>query len=467
MVGLHEPKTQAAQTQHLWPAALEVRAIMKFMRRRARIIGLAGVLMMMPVAAYLAVTPAEYTASALVMVEPRRANIPGADFMLAETTGAAFVDSRVELLRSDRIPLALLKNGALAELDLADAGLTTRLLAALGLNDIERSQEDERRWMLETFRRRLQVRRVSGTQVLQISFRWSDRHKAAEIANAVAETFINDQLETKHHVDRKTGEWLEARITGVRKQAQEAEATVQAFKAQAELVNTKSGLLVEQQINEVSTQLTVLRAQESELRERLTWMERATDGNLMRVASTGVLKDERLADLQKQLAAASRRASDVKAKVGDAHPALVNLQAEMQQLEDEARDQLQRLASASRNDHAIAQSRVIALEASLSNLVERLKGANQDRAILADLESTARVHRSLHDRLLERLVSIAQQQAYPIAEGQVISPAAPPVRKSGPRGMFMLVASLFMGLGAGAAAGYVRDQLDSESMLSS
>lgn len=463
MMEPHEHKTQAGAAQHLWPAALEVRAIMKFARRRARMIGFAGGLAMTPVVAYLAFAPAEYTASALVMVEPRRANVPGSDSMLAEATGAAFVDSRVEVLRSDRIPLALHQKGLLQGLDLSgQAGLTGAMLAALGLADTQASPEDELRATLETFRARLDVRRIAGTQMLQISFRWTDRHKAAEIANALADSFINDQLESKHQSDRKTAQWLEARITSVRKQAQDAEAQAQAFRAQAELVGSGSGLLVEQQMQEVSSQLIALRAHASELQERLVWIERAQGGDFMQAASTGVLNDERIADLQRQLVATSRRASEIVEKVGDWHPAVSILQNQMQQIESEARSQLQRLAIVGRNDHAIAQARVVALEASLSDLVERIKSANQDRAVLVDLESGARVHRALHDRLLERLASISQQQAYPVAEGQVVSPASAPIRKSGPRSLFLLAASLLMGLGAGAAAGYIRDQLDAQ-----
>ena len=62
------------------------------------------------------------------------------------------------------------------------------------------------------------VNRIGLTYVIQIGFRSYNAEHAAEIANAVADAYIIDQLEAKYQATRRASVWLQDRIKELREQ---------------------------------------------------------------------------------------------------------------------------------------------------------------------------------------------------------------------------------------------------------
>ena len=77
----------------------------------------------------------------------------------------------------------------------------------------------------------LEVRRVGVSYALEISFRAFDPQQAANIANATADAFIREQLETKSEAAREGSAWMEQRIAELRRQMNVATQVAQEFRA--------------------------------------------------------------------------------------------------------------------------------------------------------------------------------------------------------------------------------------------
>ena len=77
---------------------------------------------------------------------------------------------------------------------------------------------------LTTFEARRKISRVSKTYVMEISFRSLDPGKAAQIANAISDAYIFDQLEAKYQSTRRASAWLQDRIKSLRADASAGEA---------------------------------------------------------------------------------------------------------------------------------------------------------------------------------------------------------------------------------------------------
>ena len=83
----------------------------------------------------------------------------------------------------------------------------------LGLSDIPKvsSQEESQRLAALSVQNHLNVRRVGVTYVLEIAYRSTDPEKAARIANAVADAYLLNQLETKYEATKRASVWLQER----------------------------------------------------------------------------------------------------------------------------------------------------------------------------------------------------------------------------------------------------------------
>ncbi len=77
----------------------------------------------------------------------------------------------------------------------------------------------------------MEVGRLGLSHVIEISYSSSDRDLAAKVANLIADSYIEDQLETRAETARQGSIWLEKRIDTLRQQMNEAGLRVKEFKA--------------------------------------------------------------------------------------------------------------------------------------------------------------------------------------------------------------------------------------------
>ena len=72
--------------------------------------------------------------------------------------------------------------------------------------------------------------------VINVSFASEDPNKAANIANAVADTYIATTLEAKFKSTKTVSQWLQDRLKELKEQAIEADRALQDYKIANNLV---------------------------------------------------------------------------------------------------------------------------------------------------------------------------------------------------------------------------------------
>ena len=100
----------------------------------------------------------------------------------------------------------------------------------------------------------LNVRRTGLSYAIDITVSFPDPARATEVANAIAEAYITDQVVNRSQAARLGGDWLQQRMVFLRSQMNAASAAVQVFKAghnytiprgsQVEKVDPGVGMLV-------------------------------------------------------------------------------------------------------------------------------------------------------------------------------------------------------------------------------
>src|SRR5207245_911073 len=138
-----------------------------------------------------------------------------------------------------------------------------------GSDAAPRSDFELTRQAVGTFRDRLGIKRSGLTYIIDISFQSLNPERAAQIANAVADAYVVDQLEAKYQATRRASTWLQERIQELRQEASTAEKAVLDFKKANNIVDTGGRLIGEQQLAELNSQLVLARANTAEARARL------------------------------------------------------------------------------------------------------------------------------------------------------------------------------------------------------
>lgn len=188
---------------------------------------------------YLVVTPAEYTATALLLIDPKTGALPSQQLRATDSNSeSAYVETQTEVLRSERIAREVITSQELTKLpefstsesQIAKVIASVRQLFA---KDNEKSLDasDPISGVIKQFRSRLDVKRNQSTYIIEISFRSPDPKLSAVIANAVVDAYIGLQLRQREESIRSTSQWLKQRVFELRGEATAAENALDQFRS--------------------------------------------------------------------------------------------------------------------------------------------------------------------------------------------------------------------------------------------
>ena len=173
---------------------------------------------------YTIITPPEYSASTLVILEPRRpfSSSPMTEAIPAQSNlDNSQVESQIQIVKSEQV-----LKFAFRELNLqsdpeyvgSPSGLSRLKSSVFGGGQSNLSIEKKEAMSFPVFADRVSVRRIGLSLVLEISFRSRSPARAASIANSITAAFIRDQIESKSLSMRRTGEWLQGKIDDIKEQ---------------------------------------------------------------------------------------------------------------------------------------------------------------------------------------------------------------------------------------------------------
>jgi polysaccharide biosynthesis transport protein len=427
------------------------------------------VLVIVPAAAiafgllYLLTTPAQYTATATLLIDSSTLRVlqnqqqqPQGDIPLDTIR----VGSQVEILASEQIALAVIKQLKLAD-DPEFVGTTP---------DASSKANRERRALDEFFGHR-SITRLERTNALNISYTAHSPLAAAKIANAIADAYISDQLEAKRLTASQASAWLQDRINELKAQVTSADRAVLAFKEKNNIVDfggtngaagagASSRLIGEQQLFELNSQLSTARAATSEAKARLERIEQVRKLDVGEAAVADTLRSEVITRLRNQFLDLSAREAILATKYGADHLSAISLRDQMEEIRRNIGAELGRMAASYQSDFEIAKAREENVERALANLVSEGQVTNRDRLGLAELESSAKIYHAIYDNFFQRYMEAIQQQSFPISDARVISSAIPPSRKSKPVGSLILTIAATMGIIMSLGIATLREAID-------
>jgi capsular exopolysaccharide synthesis family protein len=460
------PSLEPQQPPHGWATpidepGIDIKEIIGILKRRRWVI-ISCMLLVTTLATLIGLqqTP-RYTATALLMIEPRESRIVDVEqVMQGLGTDTATVDTQIKVLKSrdliERV-MAQLKlfddaefNAALRqddqELQLTYAGPWDRFLAwlpdewliASGLAEeplpMQLLQDEGfvAQAAIDNFDSRLQVRQEGRSYVIAVNFTSVSPGKAARIANAAADLYVKDQLDAKLAATAKASGWLGDRLDALREDVRLAEEAVEAYRQQHDLIDALGVSMFEQELADLSREASHARAELAEKRTRLQQIRgmRSRGESLDSVAE--VLNSMVIVNLRQQEAQLLRQESELRTYFGERHPRMQNLIAEKANLQEKIAVEVDRIIQNSENELQVLAGRVSSLEAE----VDALSGRNEEErglyVQLRELERQAQASRQLYEAFLQRFKETREQQDIIEADSRVISRAAAPDRPSTP-----------------------------------
>jgi succinoglycan biosynthesis transport protein ExoP len=462
-------------------------------RQRAVILGTVALCLLAAIA-YCATATRLYKAISQVQVQKESADGLGLDNANAQGAAGDALDANITLqtqaqvLQSDSLALQVIKQLNLEENKdfkpkWSPIGWALGLVAPAGVKDPSNASLDDspgrRTHLVKTFESRLQVKPISGTRLIEVSYLNPDPKVAAQVVNSLVQGLIEYNFETRHNATQEVSGWLSAQLGDLRKQSEDLQAKVVSLQHD-------SGVFTLGQVDNQGHEQTytpvldrlqqstsqVAQAQSARIMKGAVYeavksgdaeLISGLSGSAMAAASPGVANSMNLIQtLRGQEAAAQAQVETMSAKFGPGYPKLAEAQATLAGIQKSIKDESTRIATRAKNDYKIAESVENNARAEFNEEKQQANALNSKAIEYEMARQEAQQSRTLYQSLLGKVKEADVLAGLRSSNITLVDPARPASRPAKPNVLLFLAASLCGGLFLGVCGALVRDSTDTK-----
>jgi polysaccharide biosynthesis transport protein len=443
--------------------AFELRDIVQIARRRAPMLaggaGLGALLALFLVT----MTPAQYAATATLMVDSRQEKVLATDAVVSRfEPSSTAIASEAAIITAPSVLKRVVEG-----LDLRNdpdfrvvrrgpgmfGSIKDALLSRFASPQREAGSEglsEETIEIVDRLRKSLEVSASQYTNLIQVTAKSGSARKAARIANAVADAYLMQQIEGRYNATKRATDWLRERLEEQRVKLRHSEGRFEEFKAQMELVDKEGTTLEEKQLVRLNEELVLTRARTAEARAKYQGVKQQADGrNFDDQQLAEFVRSDMITQLRTQLAQVTRDEGSLSARFGYAHPAVLKARAEKKSLDSQIDQEVRRIVAFLKSEYDVASSREASLQASLQAATERASSQRSEYVQLRELQREAESDKVLYEAMLQRMKQATAQETWKATDFRVVAEAVPPLAPSQPKTKVLAAVGMMLGLGLG------------------
>jgi polysaccharide biosynthesis transport protein len=387
--------------------------------------------------------PKQYIATATVVVDQSRPD-PVAAAMYQGNPSPAFMATQVDVIKSERVALRVIR-----QLNLADSEERKArwMLATQGEGTLEA-------WLATGMLLALDVKPSRESNVVGVSYKADDRDRAALMANAFVQAYMDVSLELKVDPAKQYSTFFDNRSKELRANVERAQAKLSAYQREKGVIVASDGLLdVESaRLNELSTQLVALQG--------VVAGSTGRQGQVQSGAVQESINNPVVVGLRAEITRAEAKLQELTSRLGDNHPQVIEARANINSLRGRLDIEARRVAGGVGAVSNMNRQREVELRASLEAQrakVLKLRVAREEGMVLVrDLENAQRAYDAVLTRLNQSSLEsqVTQPNAYMLAQ------AVPPLFPSSPKIITNTALSFVIGLVLAIGAAIVLEMVD-------
>jgi capsular exopolysaccharide synthesis family protein len=300
--------------------------------------------------------------------------------------------------------------------------------------------------MVSAFIGRVSVQPVRGSRLVDVLFDSATGAFAAEAVNALAEEYVNANLEIKQMSTQNMLEWLDKELVGQQQKVQDSERGLAEYrdKQNALSLDDKQNIVLSRlnALNDAVTKAKSNRIQKESLFNQVKSLPPGSaPDTLPIIAGNAAIQNlkSKLADLQREKAKLSE-------KYGDKHPALQNVMASLQDAQRQLDLETSKALTSVRNEYESA----LLEEQTFSRSLDGAKGdavdLNRKSIDYGVMEREAKSNRQIYEALLQREKELRVSSNSRSNNVRIVDRAEVPKSPMAPTGRRTWLMSLAVGL---------------------
>lgn len=435
-------------------------------RRKWGILGLSFFITILVVVILYLTTPI-YGASVSMLIEQNRSKLAYIDDIYSsQNAEKSYYQTQAEILQSRAVMESVVDRLKLTKHPLfngpAHPSLFSRIKSVLGVGVSKSAAPDERKvreGVVSALSGMVLVESSKHSQIVRIVVESSDKELAAAVANAIAETYIDLDLEARYKMTQKATNWMNLRLVTLKGNLDKSERELQTYREQHNIIDTK-GLELGGATSQLGTALSNLAAARMARAQAQTNLEQVRRAKGNEASLPIVQRNALVSGLISAVADHERKVSELANRYGPQHPKLIQAQAELKQAKANLHAQVADVVSGFEREYEMARANEAAIAGSVAEAKQAIQGSNRKEYELTALEREVKTNRELYDMFMGQLKGTAAVGDMQTVVARVVDPAIVSDVPIKPRKLLIASFAFLVSLVLGVAAAFLLEYLD-------
>jgi uncharacterized protein involved in exopolysaccharide biosynthesis len=363
------------------------------------------------------------------------------------------LETQVKILQSDNLAMQVASN--VLSQSRGNAGPQENS-GAIVLGGPRPTDPAAQRALANEIKGNMKITTIPNTRMIEVHFLSPDPSLAAQVVNALATTFIEENFKTRYESIMQASDWLQRQLADLQMKVESSQEKLVAYQKQNEIlgIDEKQNIITSK-LDELNKELTVA---ESDRMQKEANYKLAQTGNpeLGSAQNSGSLIDKlrsQESDLKTQLA-------QLQTQFGPSYPKVREVSSQLAQTEQAIQQENTKIASRMQRDYLTAVQRESLLRSALEQQKQEANKLNE-RAIQYNLlKRDVETNRQLYEGLLQKLKEAGVAAGLKSSNIRVVDRAEVPRSPAKPDVPRNLALALVLGLCGGVGLAYLLEALD-------
>ncbi len=414
-----------------------------------------------------------YRATATILIESNKPKLVSIEEVYSQISNSsiAFYQTQAEILKSRELATRLVRHLKLAEHPALDPRKRPPPFWSEWLpegwferaNRAQPSAEGVEKTVVGSVMGGLSVVPVRNSQLIRISFESYDSDLSAMVPNALAELYIEADLEARLSMTRKATSWLTGQSADLRKKLTEAEQSLQQFRERERIIDAK-GLAqsgATKQLEDLQKSLNDARTRRAEAEVLYNQVSAVTQGKSQDSLESlpAIQRNPLVVQSKGQEVEAEKRQNEASRRYGAEHPRLIAAEADLKTARENLRKQIASVAQSVTRDFEVAKANEAVTERNFNAARGDIQNLNRKEFQLASLEREVATSRQFYDMFVQRFKETNLSGEMQSAIARIIDPATPG-GQAGPNRQRIVVIAVVLALILGAGLALLIERLN-------
>ena len=217
--------------------------------------------------------------------------------------------------------------------------------------------------IIDRFLARLTVSPIRNSRLVDVRFRSQDPALSANVTNALAKAYIEQNLEFKFLSSKEATDWLGEQLAEQRKKVEESETALQRYREKGDAIALEDRQnIVVQRLSDLNQAVTKARTDRIEKEAVYRQLEAIQTNKVALDTFPAILSNTFIQQLKSQLSDLQRQQAQMSERLGEKHPEMIKVVSAIQSTDAKLQAEIYKVVQSVKNEYlsALSQERTLA-----------------------------------------------------------------------------------------------------------